>query len=154
MASVAELLQDVGAGAGGLTFIWTVATYGVVVGVKAEPEFRDQPGIRIVVKNRSPQRSVRVEDVEALHWEGLLKRRAGERAGPFLSAPSNPWEVGPDKTESGWIPLSAVDGSKGGSRPAVWDFSKAVKVRVRLAGHRARTSRRFSATHSRSTERG
>jgi hypothetical protein len=149
--SVAEIAKDAGAGAGALSLCWNVARYRldrrVALRVSAAYELRGgQGGIRVSVANRSPEREVRVRDVEVLHWRGFLQRRAAEPAGPFMQ-PLTPWRIEPDGECDGWVPLSAVNGSKmSPSDPATWSFSKPVRVRLKLSGRRGPTSRRCQIT--------
>jgi hypothetical protein len=75
----------------------------------------------------------------------MLQRRSVELAGPFME-PRTPWGIEPDGESVGWVPLTAVNGSKMGPNPPTRDFSKPIKVRLKLNGRRGPTSRRFRIT--------
>lgn len=147
-----ETWTKVGAAAGALSLVWNLAQYAlsrrVAVRVEAKSERRGgQDGIRIKVENRSSERNVKIGDVEVLHRSGFLRRRVAEVAGPFME-PHTPWVLGPDDDKDGWVALTAVNGSKNGPSSAKWDFSKPIKVRLKLTGRRGPTSRRCKITRT------
>lgn len=144
--SAFEIVKDVGALAGLVSLMWNVTQYRlgrrVKVAVKAVPDDRDRPGIRVEVRNRSSQRSIEVQDVEVLHLPRRLRRRVAEQAGPFME-PVTPWTLPPDTSKAGWVRLEAVDGR--GMTPGLdprWDFARPVRVRLKLVAHRGPTSKR------------
>lgn len=145
------ILKDVGAGAGVLSLGWQISRYlldrRVALRVTTTTERRDEDGIRIEAQNRSPERSVKIRDVEVLHHRGVLRRRAPEAAGPFMQ-PRTPWVIGPDDDKEGWVPLRAVDGAEMGPGDPKWDFSKPIRVRLKLAVGHGPTSRRCRITRS------
>jgi hypothetical protein len=146
LKEVAEVAEIVGGGAAVIALVWAFVKYGLerIVGVqvRGKSEWRSVDGIRVEITNLSRKRSVQVRDVEVLHSRGLLRRREPEAAGPGLQ-PHTPWEIVPDRTRDGWMPLTAVDGSRLGPGPARWDFARPVRLRARLATGPRPTSRRF-----------
>lgn len=145
--SLADIAGIVGAAATVLTLIWAFIAYGLdrIIGVRitGESKWASADGIRVEIANSSRKRSVQVDDVEVLHSPGRFRRRTAVVAAAGLN-PATPWVIETDRKTVGWMPLNAVDGSDLGAVQAKWDFSRAVKVRAKLAtGRRKPTSRPF-----------
>jgi hypothetical protein len=146
--SGADIATEVAGGVAALGLIGGLIKYrmdrriGVAVMAKSDCRLR-QAGIGVEVRNTSTQRQAKVKDVEVLHSRGLLRGRSAVSTGPFIE-PLTPWVLGVDDSKDGWVALTAVNGSENGLKEATYDFSRAVKVRVKVVGRRrGRTSRRF-----------
>lgn len=149
--SLPNIAEIVGAVVAIFGLLWGFLTYGLdrIVGVrvKGKSERRSVDGIRVEIANKSRKRDIQVKDVEVLHSRGWFRRRASEAAGPGLE-PTTPWKIAPDEEKDGWVRLTAVDGSRPPTTSASEDFAKPVKLRVKLAPDKKRTSRRFRVDKS------